>query len=182
MRRLIRASHWGYPAAVPIAVAFAILAGVLLPGCYTTLNSGLPTHIKTVEVHIFQNKTMYNSIEAWVAREIIDRVNMDPAVRLVSRNGDAVITGEIMKVNRRTLRETTTNEPGTVLISIEAVFSFYDNVNQRYLLEDMPVKSTDTGLLGGLYEASRGGTQEQGERGAAKQLAGEIVRRTVGMW
>ncbi len=182
MRRLIRACFRGYPAAVPLTLCFMVLAAVFLSGCYTTLNSGLPSHIRTVEVHIFQNKTMYDSIEAWVARDIIDRVNMDPSVRLVSRNGDAVLTGEITRVNRRTLRETTTNEPGTVLMSIEAVFSFYDNVNQRYLIEDMPVKSTDTGLLGGLYEASRGGSQEQGERGAAKQLAGEIVRRTVGMW
>ncbi len=182
MRRLIRFTMRGYRAAWPLAAVLLIGACVTLLGCRTSLNSGLPPHIKTVEVQLFQNKTMYNSIEAWLTRDIIDRINMDPMVRLASRNGDAVITGEIVKVNRRTLRETTTNEPGTVLISIEAVFSFYDNVKQQYLVEDMPVKSTDTGLLGGLYEASRGGTQEQGERGAAKQLAGEIVRRTVGMW
>ena len=142
----------------------------------------MPNHIKTVEVHIFQNKTMYKSIEAWITRDIIDRINMDPSVRVSSRNGDALITGEILSVTRSTMRETTNNEPGTVQITITAKFSFYDNVQRRYIMEDVTVVSTDTGISPGIYEASRGGVSEDGERGAAKQLAAEIVRRTVGMW
>lgn len=158
------------------------ITALLAVGCRNTVNSGLPRHINTVEVHIFQNKTMYKSIEAWITRDIIDRINADPRVRVSSRNGDALITGEILAVDRSTLRETTTNEPGTVLITITAQFSFYDNIERRYIMEDVVIKSTDTGMSPGIYESSRGGRSEEGERGAAKQLAGEIVRRTVGMW
>lgn len=166
------------------AVAATGLAAVfvLLTGCRTTLQSGLPGHIKTVEVHIFQNKTMYKGIEAWITRDIIDRINADPRIRVSSNNGDALITGEIVAVRRSTLRETTTNEPGTVLITIDATFSFYDQVKNRYIYEDVKLTSTETGMSPGIYESSRGGRSEEGERGAAKQLAGEIVRRTVGMW
>ena len=160
----------------------AVMLTVLTVGCRTTTYSGMPRHIKTVEVHIFQNKTMYNSIEAWVTRDIIDRINMDPTIRVSSRNGDALITGEIVGVRRKTLRETTNNEPGTVLITVEARFSFYDNVKRQYIIEDMLVRSTETGMSPGIYEASRGGLSEEGEKGAAKQIAAEIVRRTVGMW
>ncbi len=158
------------------------LAGLYAAGCSTTTRSGLPNHIRTVEVHIFQNKTMYKGIEGWLARDIIDRINADPRIRVVSRGGDAVITGEVKEVRRSTLRETTTNEPGTVLITIVAEYSFYDEVEKRYLIEDATVSSRETGLSYGIYEASRGGTAEQGERGAAKAMAAEIVRRTVGMW
>lgn len=164
-------------AAVGAAVVFAAVAG-----CTTTTRSGLPDHIRTVEVHIFQNKTMYKGIEAWVTRSIIDRINADPRIKIVSRGGDALLTGEIKSVSRSTLRETTTGEPATVLMTIVAEYSFYDNVSGRFLVEDATVKSSDTGMSPGIYEASRGGSSEDGTRGAANQLAGEIVRRTVGMW
>ncbi len=157
-------------------------AFVFAAGCRTTTRSGLPGHIRTVEVHIFQNKTMYKGVEGWLARDIIDRINMDPRIKVASRGGDAVITGEIKEVKRETLRETTTNEPGTVLITIIAEYSFYDQVERRYIVEDATISSRETGLSYGIYESSRGGVAEQGERGAAKAMAGEIVRRTVGMW
>lgn len=159
-----------------------VAALALSTGCRTSTHSGLPNHIKTVEVHIFQNKTMYKSVEAWLTRDIIDRINADPRIRLTSRNGHALLTGEIVSVKRETLRETTTNEPATVQITIEVVYSFYDQVKERYIVDEARVVSTDTGLSGGLYEASRGQESEQAERGAARQVAAEIVRRTIGMW
>ncbi len=159
----------------------AALAAVLA-GCTTSTRSGLPDHVRTIEVHIFQNKTMYKTIESLITRAIIDRINADPNIRVASRNGDALITGEITNITRSTLRETTTNEPGTVLITVEATFSFYDNVQGKYLLKDVVITSTDTGHSYGVYEASRGQTAWEGETGAVAALAGEIVRRTVGMW
>lgn len=168
---------------ISAVVAFGLTAVFLVfIGCRTSVQSGLPSHIKTVEVHIFQNKTMYKSIEAWVTRDIIDRINADPRLRITSRNGHALLTGEITAVKRETLRETTTNEPATVQITIEATYSFYDQVKGRYIVDEAKITSVETGLSPGIYEASRGQESEDAERGAAKQIAAEIVRRTVGMW
>lgn len=167
---------------VVLAAVAAVLAATFVTGCRTSINSGLPRHIKSVEVPIFQNKTMYKSVEAWLTREIIDAINADPNVRVVSRNGDAAITGEIVNVRRETLRDTTNNQPSTVKITMDVVFSFYDNVKQQYIIEDMRLASSDTGISPGVYEVMRGGESEDGERGAAKQAAAEIVRRTIGMW
>lgn len=165
------------------AVFFCILAlPAVFAGCQTTTRSGLPRHINTVEVHIFQNKTMYKGIEATMARALIDRINADPVVRVSSNNGDALITGEITRVVRATLRETTTNEPGTVRITIFATFSFYDQVENRYIIEDENINSRVTGQFTGVYEAAYGADSEAGQRNAADALAAEIVRRTVGMW
>lgn len=163
-----------------LAVAAAIAATAA--GCRTSTRSGLPDHIRTVEVHMFHNKTMYKGIEGTLTRRLIDRINADPTIRAVSRGGDAVITGEITAVKRRTLRETTTNEPGTVLITIEATYSFFDERSGRHIVEDATIASDATGIISGVFEASRGGMSEDGEQGAAKALADEIVRRTIGMW
>ncbi|MDR3077948.1 MAG: LPS assembly lipoprotein LptE [Planctomycetota bacterium] len=168
----------------PAGAFFPVLlaAALLLPGCRTSTRSGLPSHLRTVEVHIFQNKTMYKGIEGTLARSVIDRVNMDPTIQAVSNGGDAVITGEIVSVTRSTLRETSSNEPGTVLVTINATYSFYDVKNRRYLARDAAISSSETGISSGVYEASRGGESLQGERGASLALAAEIVRRTIGMW
>lgn len=162
-----------------LSVLFALAAAT---GCRTSTNSGLPKHIKTIEVPIFQNKTMYKSIEAWITRDIIDAVNADPNVKIVSHNGDATISGEIKNVRRQMLRDTTYNQPSTMKIVLDVSFSFYDNVRRQYIIEDMTLSSDYTGMSPGIYEVMRGGTSEDGERGAAKQAAAEIVRRTVGMW
>jgi riboflavin synthase alpha subunit len=167
---------------LPYFAAALVLSALAAAGCANTFTSGLPEHIRTVEVHIFRNKTMYKSVEAWITRDIVDRINMDPSVRVASRNGDALITGEIMAVRRSTIRETTANEPGTVQITIEARFSFYDNKDRRFIIEDARVASDEVSLTSGIYEATAGETSEDGERAASRQIAAEIVRRTIGMW
>jgi hypothetical protein len=161
----------------------ALAAVVIIAGCSTsTRSTGLPEHIRTVEVHIFQNKTMYQGLEGRLTRQIIDRINMDPSIRVVSRGGDAIITGEITDVKRTTVRETTTDEPATVSLSMHAIFSFYDEIGRRYLLEDVPVSSSDSSSSAGLYEAARGESTTLAEEGASRVLAADIVRRTIGMW
>lgn len=171
-----------YRGILAFGIVLAATALVVAAGCRTSTQSGMPGHVRTVEVHIFKNTTMYKDVETWVARSLIDRINMDPRIRVSSHNGDALITGEILSVSRRTLRETTNNEPGTVQITIEMEFSFYDNIQRRYIIEDQLIRSSETGVSPGIYEASRGQLSEEGQRGAAEQGAAEIVRRTVGMW
>lgn len=172
---------FGLPQRVCMVAVVAVIAA-FAAGCRTSTRSGLPEHIRTVEVHMFKNKTMYKGIEGTLTRRLIDRINGDPTIKAVSRGGDAVITGEITAVRRRTLRETTTNEPGTVLITIEATYSFFDERSGRHILRDATISSDATGIISGVFEASRGGRSEDGEQGAAMSLADEIARRTIGMW
>lgn len=177
----MRGSSWRAAAVLALGLAAVF---VFSAGCRTTTRSGLPDHIKTVEVHLFQNKTMYKGVEAVVTRRLIDRVNGDPRVKLVSNGGDAVISGEIVSVTRHTLRETTTDEPGTVQFVIRASYSLYDEQERRYLIEDAIVTSDVAGMSSGLFETSHAIsgdiTQETGS--AASALADEIARRTIGMW
>lgn len=164
---------------LPLCAAFCLAA----PGCKTsTRSSGLPEHIRTVEVEIFKNNTMYKGLEGRLTRQIIDRINADAVIKAVSRGGDAVITGEIVKVTRQTLRETTTDEPATVLIVVYAKYSFYDEVEKRYIREDVVVTSNQASTTAGLYEPSRGESVSAAEESAVAALGREIVRGTIGMW
>lgn len=173
----------GYTWRAAAALAFGLAAlFVAATGCRTTTRSGLPEHIRTVEVHLFRNTTMYKGVEAQVTRRIIDRINGDPRIRMVTNGGDAILDGEIVKIARYTLRETTTNEPGTVRFVITARYSLYDEESRRYIIEDAVVSSDATGMSTGLMETNRPGDLLQESRSAAEAVADEIVRRTVGMW
>ncbi len=163
--------------------AALVLTGILvIVGCQTTTRSGMPGHIRTIEVEIFKNNTMYKGLEGRLTRSIIDSINADPVIKVVSGGGDAVITGEITGVKRQTVRETTTDEPATVSLTVYATFSFYDLVEQKYIMEDIEVVSSDSSAAAGLYEASRGESVALAEESAMIALARDIVRRTVGMW
>lgn len=168
----------------PLTAAVLCAAALLTVwGCTTTTRAtGLPSHIRTVEVHIFQNNTMHKGLEGRLTRQIIDRINHDASIRVVSRGGDAVITGEITNVQRTTVRETTTDEPATVSMTVWATFSLYDRGEGRYLIEDATASSADASSSAGLYEAARGESSSLAEDGAMSALAREIARRTIGMW
>lgn len=151
-------------------------------GCKTSTVSGMPGHIRTVEVEIFKNNTMYRGLEGRLTRAIIDQINYDARIRASSGGGDAVITGEITEVRRSTVRETTTDEPATVSLTVYARFSFYDKVEGRYLIQDRAISSSDSSQAAGLYEASRGESVSLAEEGAMMALARDIARRSIGMW
>ena len=164
---------------LPLCAALCLVA----PGCRTsTRSSGLPGHIRTVEVEMFSNKTMYKDLEGRLTRQIIDRLNADANIKVVSRGGDAVITGEITRVSRRTLRETTTDEPATVQLIIHATYSFYDEHERRYIKDEVAVVSNRSSSTAGLYEAVRGESVAAAEEGAMRALAQEIVWGTVAAW
>ncbi len=173
-----------YVRMLPAFIALGLsMSFFLAGGCTTTTrSSGLPAHIRSVGVEIFHNNTMYKGLEGRLTRAIIDNINYGASVPVSSNHADAYITGEITKVTRNTVRETTTDEPATVTLVVEATFSFYDEVEKRYIFEDVFVTSADTSSSAGLYEASRGESIALAEEGAVSALAREIVNRTIGVW
>jgi len=170
MRRLLIGA--GIAAAGLIAVA----------GCEVSTRSSLPAHIRTVEIHVFENRTMNYSIEGRLTRRIIEAVHKEPSVRVVNRGGEAILRGEIMEVRRVPVRETAQNRPATTQLVVTARVSFWDDVTQEFFLEDVAISSNEAGITAGLYDEDRGETYAAAEAAAIDALAREIVRRTLGMW
>ncbi|MDR1611927.1 MAG: LPS assembly lipoprotein LptE [Planctomycetota bacterium] len=167
--------------AATVLILAATLTMAFAPGCRTSTRSGLPGHIKSVEVHVFKNKTMTLDLEGKLTRAVIDAVNADPAVRVASR-GDAVLTGEITRYSRRTLRDTTTDELGTVQLVVEASFSLYDAREGVYLVDEAKLSSLDLELSLGVYEYNLGEPEAVAQNRLLRELGREIVRRSIGRW
>jgi hypothetical protein len=159
--------------------AAALLASAA--GCRTSTRSGLPDHIRTVEVHVFKNSTMTLGLEGKLTRAVIDSVNADPRIRVASR-GDAVLTGEITRYTRTTLRDTTTDELGTVKLVVEATYSLYDARSGVYLVDEAKFSSDELGLSYGVYEYAQDEREDVARNRILREMGAEIVRRTIGIW
>lgn len=73
-----------------------LLVAALLGGCGYTVNGTLPSHIKTVAVPIFQNRTSEPAIEGLITRAVVEAFSTNGRLKVVSREqADAVLDGEI---------------------------------------------------------------------------------------
>jgi hypothetical protein len=156
---------------------------LLLGGCNYTTRSGLPAHIKTVEIPTARNpKTFYKGIEGKLTRKLIEHFNRDPQVRVVNTGGDAILTSVIIDVSKTPYRETKQDRPATIRLSVTARYDFFDQVEQRFIVEKARISSTQFSSDSGIYEVERGELPSRAEDAAVDELAREIVRATMNTW
>jgi len=166
-----------------MAMGLAAAAGlVAVAGCDVSTRGGLPAHVRTVEVHVFENRTMNYGLEGRLTRSIIAAIHREPTVRVVNAGGEAILAGEIVEVKRVPVRETINNRPATTRLVMTARVSLMDDVTRSFLLDDVAISSNAASMTAGLYDEDRGETYSAAEAAAIDALAQEIVRRTIGMW
>ncbi|MBN2710875.1 MAG: LptE family protein [Planctomycetes bacterium] len=165
------------------ACAMLVLSAFVMGGCNYSTRSGLPEHIRTVQVPVFKNtKTLYKGLETKLTAGIIEQLQNDPQVRVVNSGGNATIDGEITKVERKVYLETKDDQPASVRVSITVRVTFYDEVEQRPIIKDLVLNSSQSSSVSGLYEVDRGELQSAADDSAIKELSKEIVRQTIAMW
>ena len=73
-----------------------LLLAALLGGCGYTVNGTLPSHIQTVAVPIFQNRTSEPAIEGLITRAVVEAFSTNGRLKVVgSGQADAILDGEI---------------------------------------------------------------------------------------
>lgn len=172
-------------AAALAAMAVAVAGSLAASGCKVSTRSGLPDHIRTVSVPMFENKTTEYTLETRLTAAIRRAVQQDNRVRLVNRDGDAVLSGRILGVKRRSVRDDRDDRPATMQLTIMAEYSFRDERAGRFLVDRAEIDSNQASSARGLYNLDNDPTQTPEDAvtdAAIASLAAEIVRRTLGMW
>lgn len=71
------------------------LAG-LLGGCGYTVRGTLPSHIQSVAVPIFRNRTQEPAVESLITRAVVEGFSTNGRLRVVGREqADAILDGEV---------------------------------------------------------------------------------------
>jgi outer membrane lipopolysaccharide assembly protein LptE/RlpB len=77
-----------------------LLLAVLLGGCGYTVHGTLPSHINTVAVPIFRNRTSEPAIESLITRAVVEAFSTNGRLKVVSSGqADAILDGEIIDYN-----------------------------------------------------------------------------------
>ena len=80
-----------------LCVAALILAALMLDGCGYSFRGTLPSHVRTVGVPVFRNRTTQPGVEAIVTRAIVQAFATNGRLRVVRpADADAILEGEVM--------------------------------------------------------------------------------------
>ncbi len=167
---------------VPGATAVVIAALAACGSCVYTFESALPSHIRTVRVDVFENRTGYPGLEAEFAKVLVREFQADGTLVPGARYADSVLRGALIEVRRSVLQEDEFDDVVTGQVAVVAIVTFEDAAGDDPLLEREQVTSSDARGSEGVFRRATGGTEEGALDAALGELARNIVRRTVEVW
>ena len=159
-----------------------IVACLTIVGCAYTTQSELPENIKTIEVLTFGNSTYYNQLEGDLTREIIKAINLSPRFKVVNKDADAVLSGDIFSVTNTGLEYDKNYQPASMKTVISAKFSLYDNKEGYFVINKRSVASNKDSSTAGNFNSTKSGAYANANEHALAELAQTIVRSMVSNW
>ena len=156
-------------------VAVALLA-TLLNGCYSFTASTLPSHIKTVNIHEVDDKTLDPVLANNIHTAVVDMFKRNAGgVRLV--NGDANADFEITLLSYSNKPENYNSDVETYRVTIRVEVKFYDNVKERIIYESKSLSAD------GVYDVQANETEDRhGQTRAVEKLQDLIVSNALAKW
>jgi hypothetical protein len=129
-----------------------------------------------------KTKVFYYGLESKLTRALSEKIAKDPRVQLVNENEDALVTGQIVSVDKSILRETKTDTPSMIRLTIKVRVSLKDQVEGEYIFRNITMRSSSSSSGAGVYDLDRGQGRSQAETQAIDELAAEITRRIIATW
>jgi outer membrane lipopolysaccharide assembly protein LptE/RlpB len=168
---------WGRSLAAAIAAA-----AVAVSGCSYTVSSVLPSHLKTLAIPVFGNKTVEFRLADDVSEAITNAFIADRRLRISrERDADAVLRGTVLTYKNQVFGYTTQERATQYEIILVVQVAFRDQVKNRVLWkEDQLAVRTTYNVVPLGNEAAK--TETDGRRDVIQKLADQIVSRTVQGW
>ena len=175
--RIIASQAWRR-FAWPCHPLLLVIGCSVLTGCGYSTKRPFSTDIQTVHVEMFQSKEFRRELEFRLTESIVKRIEMDTPYRIAPRKtADAVLTGEIVKVENRTLgKDLDTNLPREIGSTVVVRFRLQD-LRSGDILVERPRFVFQTS-----YIPPVGETFTQGMTRAMDGLAEQIVETMESTW
>jgi len=161
------------------AAAFLLSVAVWsLIGCGYSTKRPFSTDIQTVHIEMFQTKEFRRELEFRLTESLIKRIEMDTPYRVAPRNkADALLTGEVLKVENRTFGNNFNTDLPREIGSTVVVRYRLQDLRSGDILVDRPRFVYQTS-----YIPPVGETFTQGMTRAMDGLAEQIVESMESPW
>ncbi len=151
----------------------AILAGC---GCYSFSGSTLPSHIKTVAVPLFTNRTTQYGIEEKLTESLINALVRDNTLKVVPEGrADSVLRGSIVDYKKEAYTFDENENVKEYIVRIYVTASFEDLRKKRELWKEEKLEGW------GFYLA-QGETEDDAQERAIAKLSEDLVNKLIAGW
>jgi hypothetical protein len=158
-----------------VSLLVLVLVASALTGCYSFSGSTLPAHLKTLQIHPVENRTLESSLSDRIFLGLQEGFRSRSSLRPVNGGADAELYGTLLQYSQQPLSTSGTNvTQWRVDIIFKAVF--VDRVRGDTLYADDRIPGYAT------YTPDLGETEEIGRTRAIEKLVKTVLDQTVLAW
>ncbi|MBR3668600.1 MAG: hypothetical protein IKN70_01105 [Fibrobacter sp.] len=160
-----------------LLVAIALLA-CLLVGCYSFTASTLPSHIKTVQIHEVDDKTLNPVLANNIHTAVVDMFKKNAGgVRLVNEDANADFQITLLGYTNKPENYNSNSDVETYRVTIRVNVKFFDNVKERIIYESNSLSADGT------YDIQKNETEDRhGQARAIEKLQDLIIANALAKW
>jgi hypothetical protein len=160
-----------------LLVAIALLA-CLLAGCYSFTASTLPSHIKTVQIHEVEDKTLDPVLANNIHTAVVDMFKKNAGgVRLVNEDANADFSITLLSYTNKPENYNSNSDVETYRATIRVSVKFYDNVKERIIYESNSLSADGT------YDIQKNESEDRhGQTRAIEKLQDLIIANALAKW
>ena len=158
-------------------VAVAFVAG-LLSGCYSFTASTLPSHIKTVQIHEVEDKTLDPVLANNIHTAVVEMFRKNAGgVRLVNENANADFEMTLLSYTNKPENYNSNSDVETYRVTIRVSVKFYDNVKERIIYESKSLSADGT------YDIQKNESEDRhGQTRAIEKMQDLIIANALAKW
>lgn len=159
-----------------ILFLMASLGGLF--GCYSFTASTLPSHIKTVQIHEVDNKTL-DPVLGNTLKDSVEKMFRKNAggVRLVNSGADADFELTLLSYTNKPENYTSSSEVETYRVTMKVNVRFYDNVKEKMIYKGENLSADGT------YDVLQNETEDRhGQSRAIAKLQDLIIANALAKW
>jgi outer membrane lipopolysaccharide assembly protein LptE/RlpB len=158
---------------------------VLICGCAHLPQPILPSHIKEIDIPIFENRTYRYGLEEYLTTSVIEAFILDGRLRVArEKEADGQIRGEIISYSKEPLSYDDEGYVAEYKLWMRLSLLLYDlhkkEVVWRDEIEDSITYIPETSSL--VAEGITPETEEEAERRLIEKIASWVVSRTIDGW
>ncbi|NNF08196.1 MAG: LptE family protein [Candidatus Eisenbacteria bacterium] len=161
---------------------FLCLLGLLLiSGCVYTFSNSLPNHLKSVHIPVFTNETLEVGLAEELTTAVTDRFAQNNKLQVVTRDADAVLTGDIVGYEERVLGFSSDQRAEEYLVVVSVDMTLQDRVKNREVWSEEGIR----GRASYFPDATTQGTAATVEEAitlAVEQIVDVAISRTFEGW
>ncbi len=149
-----------------------------LSGCYSFTASTLPSHIKTVNIHEVEDKTLDPVLANNIHTAVVDMFKKNAGgVRLVNGEANADFEITLLSYSNKPENYNSSSDVETYRVTIRVEVKFYDNVKERIIYESKSLSAD------GVYDVQANETEDRhGQTRAVEKLQDLIVSNALAKW